>query len=112
MNKPNVFDVIKLMKKKEDAVAALNEVDEQIAAIAALHGFGRIDYDLEEFLGGIPESFRKEYGEVLDNGRYLKLEITDNVQALKDGEIVWKSVAVKPISFSTQSLKRCPASLK
>lgn len=113
MSKPNLIDVLDLMEQKREAIAMLDEVDKQVAAIAAQHGFGRFDYDLEEFLDEVNREMGYKFDEsLLDNGRYLKLELTDNVQALENGEIVWKSVAVKPVSFSTQSLKRCPTSLK
>ncbi len=56
-----------------------------------------IDYDL---------------GENVEGERYLKFEITDNIESFENGEKVWKSVAFKPVSYEIRKLKNCPKSLK
>ena len=108
--KPNTQDVLQIMEMKAQAAVLYEEIDRRITEIKAQYGVGRFDFDLEEFLD---EYDGNAYDErIMDNGRYLKLEIKDNAQALQNGEAVFTSVSFKPVSFSTSSLKRCPESLK
>ena len=46
------------------------------------------------------------------NGAFLKVEIVDNAERLRNGESVFTSAAIKPVSFASRSLKRRPESLK
>ncbi|MCP5016891.1 MAG: hypothetical protein GY938_16725 [Ketobacter sp.] len=101
---------LKLMGLKRQAEEIYNEIDNIVAELIEKNGFGRMDFDLEKFLDG---QINNEYDETLmENGRYLKLELTDNIAALSEGLTVWKSTPFKPVSFELRPLKRCPASLK
>lgn len=118
MSKPDINEVLEIASLKEQAKALYNEIDGRIEAIKSEHGAGRFDYDLEKFVyenSDNPEMELIVYGVVEDmkhHGRYLKLEITDNVQKLKDGGAVFSSVSFKAVVFQVRGLKRCPESLK
>lgn len=113
MSKPDIKDVLEIVRLKEEAAARYEAIGQMIAKFAAEFAPGRFDYDLEEFLDEYNPDNGHPYDEALvANGRYLKLEITDNIKALQDGGTVWKSTAFEPLSFKTQFLKRCPDSLK
>lgn len=97
MTKPTLEEALNIIKMKEEAKALYEQIDTAAAALSAQHGAGRFDYDLGEDDG---------------DGRYLKLELTDNVEVLKSGKTVWKITGISPVSMSSQRLKRCPESLK
>ena len=117
-NKPDIKEVLEINGMKEQAKALYNEIDARIEAIKEKYGSGRFDYDLEQFVDEYSEHPNMEltvYGVVEDmkeNGRYLKLEITDNVEKLTAGESIFSNVSFKPIVWATRGLKRCPESLK
>lgn len=118
MSNPDIKEVIEINSLKEQAKALYTEVDKRIEAIKNEHGAGRFDYDLEQFVDENSDNQEMELvvsGVVDDmkaNGRYLKLEITDNVKKLEAGESVFSSTSFKPIVWATRGLKRCPESLK
>ena len=95
MKKPNLEDVLNVLKMKDKANKLYDEIDEIVTKMKEEFGAGRFDYDLNE-----------------SDAPYLKFEIVDNVQELLQDKIVWKSVALKPVSFSSGRLKRIPSSLK
>jgi len=112
-NKPNLVQVLDILRMKDEATALYKQIDARIVEMLSEFGAGRFDYDLEELLdewnpdNGYP--FDKS---LMDDGRYLKFVLEDNIQKLKDGEAVWRSVATKPVTFSSMNLKRVPDSLK
>jgi hypothetical protein len=116
MNKPDIEQVIELARMKEEAKALYDEIDSMTLRLMEQFGPGRFDYDLEEAFARAATIRPVEVGtfeeSLIANGRYLKLEITDNIEAMKAGEVVWKSVAFKAADAKTQSLKRRPDSLK
>jgi len=96
--KPNVRDVLKILEMKDVATKLYEEIDQRVQSLCEEFGADRFDYDLN-----VADD---------DNKRYLKFEITDNIQKLKDGDDVWKSVPFKPVTFTVSKLKNCPKSLK
>lgn len=111
--KPDVKNVLELIRLKNEATSLYNKIDTIVQEMTDEFGAKRFYYDLEEFL----DEYNPDNGYYFDeslmkDGRYLKLEITNNIQAMKEGKEIWKSVSLKPLSFKTQSLKRCPDSLK
>ena len=95
--RPPLNDVLVLQNDKVAVKELLKIIDEKIAQMLANYGAGRFDYDL---------------GENVEGERYLKFEITDNIESFENGEKVWKSVAFKPVSYEIRKLKNCPKSLK
>lgn len=113
MNKPDIKEVLELVEMKKEAARLYTEVDNRIDMILSEFGAGRFDYDLEQFIDEHSADGDFEYDEtIMKDGRYLKLEIVDNAQQLRNGVTVFSSVSFKPVSFKAQSLKRCPDSLK
>lgn len=110
MSKPDLETVLGIIQVRQMASEFYALVDEAVANIVAEHGPGRYDYDLHDFVD--TDQFNETLQGLLEKGRYLKVEVTDNREALANGETVWKSVAFTPISFSERSLKTCPDSLK
>ena len=104
--KPDVNDVLALMAMKKKAGDLYDEIDKRVAALAAEFGEGRFDYDLAD-VPGLPGFITP-----VEDGRYLKFELFDNVAKLAAGEEVWKSVAFKPQTYATRQLKGKPVSLK
>lgn len=111
MSKPNLVDVLDVVRMKAEATALYDEIDRRIAGMMAEYGAGRYDYDVVDYIesSSLPGEFVLD---LVESGRYLKFELEDNVGKLASGEAVWKSVGLKPVSFSSGSLKRCPDSLK
>lgn len=111
--KPKLVDVLEIVAMKQQASELYDEIDKRINAMFVESGSGRFDYDLST-----SNNFDTEghvigtLNELKESGGYLKFEITDNVEALTNGATVFKSVSMKPISFSSRSLKRCPKSLE
>lgn len=118
MSKPEIKEVLAIKHLKEQAKALYEEIDSRVDDIKSEFGAGRFDYDLEKFIDEYSDNPDMELtvmGVVEDsknNGRYLKLEIVDNVRKLQDGETVFSNVSFKPVSFQVRGLKRCPDSLK
>lgn len=113
MSKPNVNEVLDIVRMKYEATALYDEIDRRVAEMMAEFGAGRFDYDLDGFLDKWNTDNESPFDELIEKGgRYLKFEIEDNVQKLQGGGTVWKSAAFKPVSFSSRSLKHCPESLK
>lgn len=96
--KPALKDVLEIFRMKKEAVALYDEIDIRVQKICSQFREGRFDYDL----GKADE----------DGKQYLKFEIVDNVLKMMKNETVWKSIALKPVSFSVGMLKRRPESLK
>lgn len=109
MNKPKIETVLQIKELKERIDEMYNEIDLLLGQIVDEHSAGRYDYDL---LTEVPVELKDSSDDLTKNGRYLKLEITDNARELTMGRKVWKSSPVSPLSFKVQSLKRCPTSLK
>lgn len=108
-NKPRLAEVLDILRMKAEATALYDEIDRRTSEMMVDFGPGRFDYDLNQADG---DNYHPFVDELLPNGCYLKFELEDNVQKLKDGGAVWKSVGFKPVSFSSGSLKKCPDSLK
>lgn len=110
---PNLIDILNIMERKAEAVAALDEIDKEIQLMLEVYGSGRFDFDLLAFVDEkSPDRVSGFERALLEDGHYIKFELVDNVELLKAGQTVWKSAALKPASFVAQSLKRRPASLK
>lgn len=107
--KPEINEVLEIMAMKKQAQELYDEIDNQIAQIKDEFGAGRFDYDLDELQDGDLSDFADK---LWSKGQYFKLEITDNAEKLQAGDTVFKSTFIKPVSFSSRSLKRCPESLK
>jgi len=113
MSKPNVKDVLNLLAMKEEAAALYEAMDAMVSSLYGEFGAGRFDFDLEKFIDEHSTDHDFDYDDgIMQNGRYLKLEIVDNLAKMQAGENVWKNVNFKAVSFSARSLKRCPESLK
>ena len=95
MRKPELKDVFEILEMKEQAAKLYEKIDARLLEIKNEFGEGRFDFEL---------------GEV--DKLYLKFEIIDNVRLLAEGETVWKSTGIKPVSFSSGYLKNKPKSLK
>ena len=109
--KPDLSEVLRVIQRKEEIAKLYEENDAAIAKMLEEYGEGRFDYDLNK-IGGLGSDVQQIAIDSVDNGyRYLKFELTDNIQALKAGKI-FKSTSFSPVSFSSRSLKRCPESLK
>ena len=105
-NKPTVERILALHWMKKQAADLYKNIDLIVKDLCDEFGEGWFDYDLVDvnrlYLMGInPEE-----------KRYMKFEITDNVRKMQDGEDVWNSVGIKPVTFTTGQLKNCPKSLK
>ena len=105
--KPDISEVLELMRMKKTAGDLYDEFDKRVAALAAEFGEGRFDYDLNT----VEVPAMQAVVDVKD-GRFLKFELFDNVAKLAAGEDVWKSVAFKPQTYATRQLKGKPVSLK
>ena len=101
--KPDIIDVLEILKMKADASKLYGEIDIRVEAMMAEFGAARFDYDLGEFQDSVG---------VDADAAYLKFEIEDNISALTEKGVLWKSASFKAVSFSSGFLKRCPASLK
>ena len=113
MNKPDILEVLEIMRMKEEAATLYERVDAMVSNIMSEFGPGRFDYDLEVFFDEWNPDNGYPYDQVImKDGRYLKFELTDNIKKLAEGGDVWKSVGFKPVSFELRNLKRCPDSLK
>jgi len=110
--KPELLEVLEILKMKEEAKKLYDEVDVRINKLFMECGASRYDYDLNA-LPLIAETDAEKFGfHLRKETRYLKLEIVDNLTKLLDDGSFWKSVVFKAVSFSVRTLKRCPASLK
>jgi len=94
MNKPDLKDVQELIKIKEQIVALYAEQDELLKTLFEKHGEGRSDYAVDDA-----------------EHPYLKFVIIDVMRQLQAGETVWKSTAVKGLTFESRALKRKPKGL-
>lgn len=108
--KPDMIDVLTVMMMKAEVARLYEEIDKRVLAMKEEFGAGRFDYEIgliEE------ESDIAEFAhELKDKGEYFKFEIEDNLTKLQSGESIFKSVSMKPLSFSSRTLKHCPESLK
>lgn len=98
MQKPELSRVLQIIELKEQAAKLYDEAEKLTAELMREYGAGRFDYDVTEVEG--------------QDTPFLKVEIIDNVEALKNAGQVWKSVPFKQVSFSSSGLKRKPKSLE
>lgn len=101
MSKPDLNKVLEIMSMKDEANRLYDEIDELISEIKNEYGTGRFDYELPD-----------DSPEALNEYKYLKFEITDNIEKMLSDGVLFKSTSIKPVSFVTQGLKKCPDSLK
>ena len=108
--KPKFIDVLTIIFMKKQVTELYEEIDKRVSDIHNEFGEGRYDYEI----GSIDvEGELAEFAEEMkEKGNYFKFEIENNITSLMSGESVFKSVSVKPVSFSSRSLKRKPESLK
>jgi hypothetical protein len=111
--KPEVVDVLKIIAMKQRAKELYEKIDEAVLELAEEFGAGRFDYDLN--LVPPQDEDSELFDVVIDYkslGQYMKFEIVDNLEKLEAGESVFTSASIKPVSFSSRSLKNIPKSLK
>ena len=108
---PEITRVLEIIMLKNEVKELYEEIDRKIAEVKEKHGEGRFDYDLAPLDGFIEGHVLKTYEDLREKGQYLKFEIVDNIGRLEEGTF-FKNVAVKPVSFSSRSLKNKPKSLK
>jgi len=117
-----ILRIAELKKQIDEAYAELDGLVEEIDQSIVAHNSNidkrsevttRFDYELALELDNLANFKAIFFGHsLLQKGPYLKFEITDNVALLHQDGQVFKSTAIKPLSTSIRSLKRCPASLK
>ncbi len=93
--KPELEEVLKLLALKEQTKQLYEQIDLLTKQMLDEFGSGRFDYELED-----------------ESKRFLKFELTDNVEKLRNDGVVFKAASFKPVSFSSGFLKRRPKSLK
>ena len=111
--KPSLIIVLEIARMKKQATDLYDEIDARVAALYEEFGANRFDYDLKDLRsdGAYPEA--AEFGkELLEEKQYFKFEIIDNLKTMVEEGCVWKSTSIKPLSFSSGSLKGVPKSLK
>jgi hypothetical protein len=97
-DKPHLDDVLEIIAMKEQASKLYQEIDQRLVGMLQEFGAGRFDYELPEAKDG--------------EQPFLKFELKDDLKELATNGYIWKSVGIKPVSFSANGLKRKPKSLK
>ncbi len=93
--KPELATVQEIIALKQQISDLYDVLDKEVKTVYDEFGEGRFDYMVDSAL---------EYP-------YLKFEIEDIVRKLQNGEDVWRSSNVKPLSFSSRALKNKPKGL-
>lgn len=111
MNQPSITKILEIAMLKDQIAKLYTELDQKLVDLKDEFGTGRFDYDLENLpMLEISKHFFAH--QLKHDGQYFKFEITDNVLQLIEGKTVFQTTAIKPLSFSSMSLKRCPDALK
>lgn len=98
MAKPELNEVLEIIRMKEEAAKLYEQIDANLAEMIFKFGAGRFDYDVSDIEGQETD--------------YLKFELKDNLQELATKGYIFKSTAIKPVSFCASGLKNKPKSLK
>lgn len=118
--KPKLSEVLKILQLQEQATKIYEEIDQQVAELFLMYDTERCDYDLSDIqainaeVSEFPVAAKliKFANEKAENGHYLKFQIINNLENMRENGTVFKTTSIKAITFSSGNLKRCPESLK
>ena len=111
--KPDLLVVLEIALMKKKATELYDEIDDRVAQLYDEFGASRFDYDLKDLKLDWEYPEAVEFGKsLLEEKRYFKFEIIDNLKTMVEEGVVWKSTSFKPVSFASGALKNAPKSLK